>query len=180
MIARIALLLAVAAAPLPSDSILQLEDRFTAQDGSSFTLVQRRGQPQLITMFYTSCKYVCPLVIDSVRALESSLSEGERAKLKVLLVSIDPKRDTPEALLGVAKQRHLDLGRWTLARAEGSAVRKLAGLLGIRYREREDGELTHTPMLVLLDPEGRVLARSEKLGVEPDAEFLEKLRAALH
>ena len=46
-------------------------------------------------------------------------------------------------------------------------MRKLAGVLGIRYRELADGEFNHTSALVLLDAEGRVLARTEKLGASP-------------
>jgi protein SCO1/2 len=169
----------MAAMPLPQDSVYQLEDSFTAQDGKPFTLASRRGRPQLVAMFYTSCRYVCPLIIDSGLGVDRALTPAERARLQVLLVSLDPARDDVAALASVANKRKLDPARWTLARTEKPGVRKAASLLGVRYRELADGEFNHTSALVLLDAEGRVLARTEKLGSVPDPEFLAKVKAAL-
>ena len=44
--------------PLPTDSVLQLADKYTNQDGRDFTLASRRGHPQVVAMFYTSCRMV--------------------------------------------------------------------------------------------------------------------------
>lgn len=171
--------LANAATPLPADSVYQLRDAFTAQDGRPFVLASRRGKPQLVAMFYTSCRYVCPLIIDSGLGVDHALTAAERANLQVLLISLDPARDDVAALASVANKRKLDTRRWTLSRTDKGGVRRTAALLGVRYRELADGEFNHTSALVLLDAEGRVLARTEKLGSVPDPEFLAKLRAAL-
>jgi len=170
---------ALAAKPLPDDSIYQLQDIYLNQDGKAFQLASRRGKPQLVAMFYTSCKYICPLIIDSGLGVDHALTPAERAKLQVLLISLDPTRDVVAALDYIASKRKLDRRRWTLARTEKSGVRKTAALLGVRYRELADGEFNHTSALILLDADGRVLARTEKLGSVPDAEFLAKVKAAL-
>lgn len=161
-----------AASPLPSDSVLQINHTFTTQDGKNFKLSQTRGKPQLVAMFYTSCRYICPLIIDSAKGVEKSLTPAERNNLSILLVSIDPARDTPEALMFIVKKRKLDTTRWTLARTNEKGVRTLAALLGVRYRILSDGEFNHTSALVLLDAEGRVIARTEMLGNKPDPQFL--------
>ena len=57
-------------------------------------------------------------------------------------------------------------------------MRKVAGVLGIRYRLLADGEFNHTGALVLLDAEGRILARTETIGSKPDPEFLAAVREA--
>lgn len=168
-----------AATALPPDSVYQLAEPLADQDGRPFTLAQRRGQPQLVAMFYTSCKYICPLIVDSGLGIDRALSPAERSRLRVLLVSLDPARDSPAALSTVATRRKLDRTRWTLARTEKPGVRKLAALLGVRYRELADGEFNHTSALVLLDADGRVLARTEQLGAKPDPAFLAKVKAAL-
>lgn len=165
--------------PLPGDSIYQLRDRFSDQSGAEFSLERSRGGPQLVAMFYTSCRYICPLIIDSAKGVEHALTEPERAQLKVLLISMDPDRDDTAALAAVAAKRKLDPIRWTLARTEANAVRRIAALLGIRYRALADGEFNHTSALILLDPEGRVLARTERLGSVPDPAFVEAVRASL-
>ena len=165
--------------PLPGDSVYQLSAPMTDQQGRAFDWRARRGRPQLVAMFYTSCPYVCPLIVDSGKGVEAALTPAERARLDLLLVSIDPARDTPAALAEVAHKRRLDPARWTLARPRAQDLRAIAGLLGVRYRELADGEFNHTSALVLLDADGRVVARTEKIGSVPDPEFLAATRRVL-
>lgn len=166
------------AAPLPRDSVYQLAAPLTDQQGRTFDWRARRGSPQVVSMFYTSCQYICPLIIDSGKAIEKGLTAAERSRIGLLLISIDPRRDTPQALASVAARRQLDPQRWTLARPARGDVRSIAGVLGIRYRELADGEFNHTSALVLLDADGRVLARTEQVGSRPDPEFLAAVRRA--
>jgi protein SCO1/2 len=170
---------APATAPLPSDSVLRLVDRFTDQDGRAFTLAQRRGKAQVVTMFYSSCKYACPLLIDSGKGVEHALTPAERGKLRILYVSMDPVRDQPKVLSALATQRKLDRTRWTLATTDAAGVRRTAAVLGVRYRQLENGEFNHSSQLILLDRDGRVLARTDKLGPVVDPEFIAKVKAAL-
>jgi protein SCO1/2 len=170
---------ALADKPLPGDSAYRLTDTYVDQDGRAFRLADRRGQVRLVSMFYTSCPYICPLIIDSAKGVEHALTPAERARLSILLVSLDPARDDPAALKRIATKRKLDPARWTLARTEAAGVRRTAAVLGIRYRALADGEFNHSSALVLLDGEGRVLARTEQLGVQPDPAFLAAVRAAL-
>ena len=168
-----------AATPLPADSAYRLEDAYTDQAGREFHLADGRGKPRVVAMFYTSCKFICPLIIDSAKGVEKGLAPAERARLGILLVSLDPARDDVAALKSVFDTRRLDPARWTLARTEAPGVRRLAAVLGIRYRPLADGEFNHTSALVLLDAEGRVLARTEQLGAVPDPAFLAAVKAAI-
>ena len=182
LIVAIVLLLAgpaLADKPLPGDSVYRLTDTYVDQDGRAFRLADRRGQVRLVSMFYTSCPYICPLIIDSAKGVEHALTPAERARLSILLVSLDPARDNPAALKRIVTKRRLDPARWTLARTEAAGVRRTAAVLGIRYRALADGEFNHSSALVLLDGEGRVLARTEQLGVQPDPAFLAAVKAAL-
>ena len=164
--------------PLPRDSVYQLPVRLTDQDGARFQWASRRGKVQLVSMFYTSCQYICPLIVDSGKAVERQLAPAERERLGILLVSMDPKRDNPAALMSIVDKRKLDTTRWTLASPAPADVRGIAGVLGIRYRALADGEFNHTSALVLLDAEGRILARSEQMGSRPDPEFVAAVRRA--
>jgi len=167
---------APAVAPLPKDSVYQLPLPLTDQHGRTMDWRQHRGQPQVVAMFYTSCKYVCPLIVDSGKAVEHALAPAEQAKLGILLISMDPKRDTPPALMAVAKQRRLDPAHWSLASPRADDVRSVAGVLGVRYRQLADGEFNHTTALLLLDRDGRIVARTEKVGSVVAPEFI----AAVH
>jgi protein SCO1/2 len=167
---------APAAAPLPKDSVYQLALPLTDQHGRTADWRQHRGQPQVVAMFYTSCQYICPLIVDSGKAVEHALTPAEQANLGILLISMDPKRDTPATLMTVAKKRDLDASRWSLASPRADDVRSAAGVLGVRYRQLADGEFNHTSALLLLDREGRIVARTEKIGSVADPEFI----AAVH
>ncbi|KAA2284840.1 SCO family protein [Arenimonas fontis] len=179
LLALAAPLAAKDARPLPADSVYLLEDVYTDQAGKDFRLAEGRGKPRLVAMFYTSCRYVCPLIVDSARGVERALEPAERERLGILLVSLDPARDDVAALKSVFDKRRLDPARWTLARTGAAGVRRLAAVLGVRYRPLADGEFNHTSALVLLDAEGRVLARTERLGAVPDPDFMAALRASL-
>ncbi len=166
-------------APLPRDSIYQLQARLTDQSGQPLTLASKRGRAQLVVMFYTSCKFICPTIIDTVLDIDRKLAAAPRQRLGVLLISLDPQRDGPPALKALADKRGLDLTRWTLAQPQAADVRAIAGLLGVRYRVLADGELNHTGVLVLLDAEGRIVARSAKTSGAVEPQFMERVRAVL-
>ncbi len=166
------------AAPLPTDSIYQLAVPLTDQDGRSFALDSRRGQPMLVSMFYTSCQFVCPMLIDAMRDTTAKLNETERARLNVLMVSFDPARDSVAVLKKTADERALDTRHWSLARTEAGPTRKLAAVLGIQYRAIAGGDYNHTTALILIDAEGRIVGRSTKLG-NADPAFVKLVRATL-
>lgn len=166
-------------AALPGDSLYLLDAAFTDQEGRSFSLADRRGRPQLVAMFYTSCRYVCPLIIDSAKGVEHALTADERNHLRILLVSMDPARDDTGALKRIFDRRKLDAASWTFARTDAQHVRSLAALLGVRYRALTDGEFNHTSALILLDRDGRRVASTTSLGTKPDPEFMAILRTTL-
>ena len=159
----------------PPDSIYHLEASLTDQAGQKHGLDVYRGHPVLITMFYASCPAVCPLIIDTLRATEKDLTPEQRADLRVLLISIDPERDTVDALRKLAEQRRVDTSRWTLARADDAEVRTIAALLNVQYRQLPSGEFNHSTVITLLTPHGEIEASSAKLGT-PDTELLAKLK----
>lgn len=163
---------------LPNDSVYRLELKLTDQDGRPNLLASQRGKVRLVAMFYASCPYVCPMIIDTLKRTEKKLSQSQRNALGVTLFTMDPERDTPEALRQVIVTRQLDPARWTLERPAPGDVRKLAAVLGVQYRQLENRDFNHSSALILLDADGRVLARSSKVG-EPDPQFVDAVRAAL-
>ncbi|MGN6113395.1 MAG: SCO family protein [Luteimonas sp.] len=166
------------AAALPSDSVYQLPLVLTDQHGKARDWRERRGKPQLVAMFYSNCRYICPLIIEGGKAVQRQLDPAQRAKLGMLYISMDPARDTPARLAEVARERRIDGAGWTLAAPRPADVRAVAGVLDIRYRQLSDGEFNHTSALILLDGNGRIVARTEKIGSDVDPAFLAAVRAA--
>jgi protein SCO1 len=166
------------AVPLPSNSLYQLQAQLVDQHGRHLTLDAGRGHLVLISMFYTSCQFVCPMLIETLRATEATLSEAERQRLTVLMVSFDPAHDSVAVLKQTAEQRQVDSHRWTLARTDPNSVRKIAAVLGIQYRAVGNGDFNHSTAVMLLDAEGRVVGRTSQLGTV-DSAFVTLLRATL-
>ena len=167
------------ATALPGDSIYQLPLPLTDSQGQTRDWRALRGKPRLVAMFYTSCQYICPLIVESGKAVERQLTPAQQKRLGVVLISMDPARDDPAALRKVIDQRKLDATRWTLASPRLDDVRAVAGVLGIRYRQLADGGFNHSSALILVDAEGRIVARTEKIGSQPDPEFVAAVRKAL-
>lgn len=167
------------ATALPGDSIYQLPLPLTDSQGQTRDWRALRGKPRLVAMFYTSCQYICPLIVESGKAVERQLTPAQQTRLGVVLISMDPARDDPAALRKVIDQRKLDATRWTLASPRLDDVRAVAGVLGIRYRQLADGGFNHSSALILVDAEGRIVARTEKIGSQPDPEFVAVVRKTL-
>jgi protein SCO1/2 len=148
----------------PSTSLYQLKAPLTAQDGRAVNLDLYRGKPVLVTMFYAGCQATCPLIIDTLRALEHKLDAAQRQDLRVLLVTIDPEHDTAEVLAATARERRLDTRRWTLARTDETHVRRIAAALGQQYRRLPDGQYSHSTLITVLGADGQILAQSDQLG----------------
>lgn len=170
LVAVIAMLLAFAAGVAaardsdPPTSLYHLDATLTDQSGRAHGVDVHRGHPVLVTLFYGGCQATCPLIIETLRDVERQVPAAQRAKLRVLLVSIDPEHDTPEALRALAAERRIDTSRWTLARADASDVRQLAALLDVQYRALPSGGFYHSTMISVLTPQGEIAASSSKLG----------------
>lgn len=166
-------------AQLPGDSVYQLPAAFVDQDGKAFKLSDLRGRPVIVSMFYNSCQFVCPMLIDTLRATQEGLSAEEREHVSMLLVTFDPARDDVAVLKSVAAKHKLDREHWTLARTDPAMVRKLAATLHIQYKLLPNGDYNHSTALILLDGDGRILGRTAKLG-EADTEFLKLVQNSTH
>ena len=163
---------------LPPNSVYHLQVSLEDQSGEISGLDRYRGKPVLVTMFYTSCPHVCPMLISTIKFTESELTEQELAGLRVLTISIDPERDSPEQLLELMERHRVDASRWSMARPDPGDLRTIAGVFGVRYKKLSDGEFNHTTRIILLDQDGTQVASTEQLG-RTDVEFLEAIKKSL-
>mgnify|MGYP002355581692 CR=1 FL=1 len=130
------------------------------------TLTDVEGQPQAVTaltgrwtlMFfgYTFCPDICPTTLAELRQLNGLLSEEDRQRLQVVMVSVDPNRDTPQQLkqyLGF-----FDAGFRGLTGPLGD-IQALSGRVGIPFIPGNESlpnyTVDHSGNLALLGPDGR-------------------------
>jgi protein SCO1/2 len=170
----------LAAAGLPGDSLYQLELPLTDASGHDFQLSQFAGQPLTLAMFYGNCHSACPLVLQGLKRSVAALPRHSRARLHILLLSLDAEHDTAESLSMLQQSLQLDRANFTLAVAhDQTATRTLGAALGIKYRRLENGEINHSTRVVVLDAEGRELGASPRISTGADPQLLALWRKAL-
>jgi len=65
--------------------------------GGSVSLAALRGKAVLVTFVYTHCPDVCPLIVASLATADRQLGPAAR-EVRILAVTVDPRRDTPAAI----------------------------------------------------------------------------------
>ncbi len=70
--------------------------RLQAGGGKSVSDADLRGAPFLVFFGYTHCPDVCPTTLFQLSQVLKAL--GPQAKIKVLFITVDPDRDTPELM----------------------------------------------------------------------------------
>ena len=161
--------------PVSDNSIYQLNSQWTNQGGESVSLKSFKGKPVVLTMFYSSCTYACPLLVNDMLRMESSLSADKRNNYRFILVSIDPERDTPEKLKIYAKEHGLDLSRWTLLTGKSDDIMELAAMTGFKYKKDDKGNYSHSNLISLLNEKGEI--SHQQIGLNQDiAETVNQLK----
>ena len=145
---------ATSAADRDAFSVYDLDGRWRDQAGTTRSLASLRGAPVLLAMVYTHCTATCPLAVSELKRIAA-----HEPDVRFVLVSLDPARDDPERLARYAADRALD-ARWTLLTGPESAVRDLAATLNVRYRRVTPDDLSHSNLITLLDPEGRIVRQT--------------------
>ena len=138
-------------------SVYNLESKWTTQDGASVALASFAGKPVVAAMGYTTCKDICPAIVADMMWIEKHLPPEAAGRVRFAFFSFDSEADTPERLKLYADSHGLDLGRWTLLRADDDATRELAAALGVGYRPDGQGGFDHTAVISLLDERGEIV-----------------------
>ena len=155
----------VPAAPLSNTSVYQLDAIWTDDAGRPVRLASLRGRAVVLTMFFTSCGYACPIVVNKMQRIRDALPSAARARARFVLVSFDSELDTPAALHLYRGRMRLGTG-WALLHGEPEDVRELAMILGVKYAKDSRGQFAHSNLITVLDPSGEIAY--QQAGFEDD------------
>jgi len=156
--------------PAQNMSLYQVSSEWTTQNGDTVKLRALAGRAQVAAMAYTSCEVACPRIVASMKRIQE---EAHSRDVGFVIISIDPERDTPEALKEYATKMDLDESAWTLLTGEPDDVLELAALFGVRYRKMADGEFAHSNIITVLNRQGRIVYQQNGLGADLTAETAE-------
>ena len=154
---------------LSEKSLYHIESTWTNQESEDVAWSSLSGRPTLVAMFYTHCGFTCPRIVHDLKGILSELPGDERRKVGVVLVSIDPEHDKPEALKAFSKKHGLDMPQWTLLTGPDQNIRELAAALDVRYREQPGDQFAHSNTITLLDAGGEIVAQRDGFSTDDDA-----------
>lgn len=118
-------------------------------------LADLRGRPAVVTFAFGNCHDICPAVVDQARRARDSVWGPEGAS--VVVVTLDPWRDTPPRLPDLAARWSLDGPTDHLLGGSVEEVeRVLDGWNVARYRDPNTGDVAHPPLTYFLDAEGAI------------------------
>lgn len=153
----------IPAGTLSTASLYQVSSIWTTATEQPFHLGELRGKPQVVAMFYTSCEYACPLLVNIMQQIEAALPPEEQARVGFVLITFDPVHDTPAVLRSYRDKLQLDPQRWVLLHGQAEDVGELAMLLGVKFKREPQGGFAHTNAVTVLNTEGEIVHRHEGL-----------------
>ena len=127
----------------------------TNQDGQTVAVDQLKDQWSLLVFGYTFSPDICPATLAQLRQLQGQLPPETLSKLRIVLVTVDPNRDTPEQLKKYLD--YFDAGFIGLT-GEEATLQKLANAVSIPYIPADTSEenytVDHSGNLVIIGPDG--------------------------
>ena len=126
------------------------------QSGKTFTQADLQGQWTAIFPGFTNCPDICPTTLGVLRTAAEQLADAGR-DWEIVFLTVDPQRDTPEALAQYVGYFSQDFVGLT---GDKDGIGQLARDLSIAYQYTPTGDdsytVDHTAAIVLVDPQGRV------------------------
>lgn len=130
------------------------------QTGAPVRIGDLEGEVVLLTAVYAHCNHTCPQILTQAKAALAELSAEETGDVRVVAVTLDPERDTPEVLADLADMHGLPAATWRLATGDPLVVEDVLDRMGIeRTKDPATGVIAHANLFLLVDREGRVAYR---------------------
>jgi len=143
------------------------EFELTDQEGQPFDSRSLHGEVWVASFFFANCPQICRM--QNMKVAELQQRYAGRG-LKLISITCDPARDTPEALQNYARMFNADPRHWRMLTGEMSYIRRIGGaIFGVMIHEE-----THSDRLMAVDRAGKI--RGSYRATQPDQfRELEKL-----
>jgi protein SCO1/2 len=156
----------VLASEISDSSIFNLTSKWNTEEAKTVELKELKGKTLVMVMLYTTCKAACPRLAADMRSIESKVPKQYKEDVNYVLISIDPKTDTPKKLKEFAIENHMDGEQWTFLQGTESSVREFANVLAVKYKQISPLDFSHSNIISVFDPNGELVHQQEGLGVD--------------
>lgn len=129
----------------------------TDHRGGAFALASLRGRPAFVTFAFGHCATICPVVVRNsleARRIERASRPTGNGRAVVVL-TLDPWRDTPSRLASLAERYGLDPARDFMVGGSPEAVTAALDAFGMAHqRDSRTGDIVHPPLVYLAEADG--------------------------
>lgn len=129
---------------------------FTNAKGRPVRMSDFRGRPLLVTLVYTGCADVCPMLIEGLApAVEVARETFGPDAFSIITVGFDVRQDTPDKMRSFARTHGINLSNWQFLATNQAGLDALARAVGFAYYSRAGG-YDHAAQVSLVDAQGRL------------------------
>jgi len=148
----------------------------TDQDGKALAFSSLQGEPVLVFFGFTHCPSVCPTTLARLKSLHAA-RDGALKSVRVVLISVDGDRDTPERLKSYLDALSPDFIGLT---GDPKAISKIAArFAAVFFKEpaNKDGSynVMHSTQVFAVDKAGRLRATFVDASIEDMATITDLL-----
>jgi len=117
-----------------------------------------KGQVLLVSFVFTTCTGSCPATTQRMILVQEGLQKKDLFKkgVRLLSISLDPARDTPEKLRDYMKLNGIDSKTWNFLTGPVLDVTKVHAAWGMWAKPAANGQLDHPSRIFLVDRKGQV------------------------
>jgi len=140
---------------------------FTNDRAQTVHLSEWRGKPLILTMEYSNCRFMCTTTFSKLKAIQAA-ADQKKLRIDFMIISLDPKNDTPQAWQQYRISRDVDRSNWHLLSGTEVTTKEFAALIGIKYWYMDE-HILHDFKIVRLNAKGEIEKAITDYGDEPDS-----------
>lgn len=116
------------------------------------------GKVYVVEFFFTNCPTICPVMNQNLKEVEKQINHPD---FGIISITIDPKRDTPEALKEHKQRLQIENPNWHFLTGKRDYIYKLSKEFNIYVSKDENTAegLNHSGKIALIDKNGKIRSR---------------------
>ncbi len=137
----------------PKTDIKAAEFNLVNQYGEKVSIASSQGQTVVLTFAFAHCQTICPTIVK--QAIEG-IKGLEMGSIKLLVITLDPWRDTPKSLPGLAKKWELPENAYVLSGSIEDVTATIEAYNMPITRNEQNGDILHPAITYIIDERGHI------------------------
>jgi len=122
--------------------------------GQPFRIADLRGKPLVVSLIFTSCHHVCPVITRNIKETAEIAREalGEDS-FSVITIGFDWQVDTPDLMRMYASRNGIDVESWHFLSGDAASIAAISENVGFQFFPSTTG-FDHLSQTTIVDADG--------------------------